>query len=222
MRMLIHVFSNVSKKAKMNFVKKNPIFFFLLLLLNIVVVFVLLNNKKGDEVLWIQQQHNPVLDFLFSTITKTVETIGIIIFFLFYLFINLKLFWYNGINMLLILIVVQSLKRLVFDTMLRPGAVLAELAATGNNELLSLYSFPSGHTAAAFSLMVMPLFFYPNKIWLQLSVFSLALSVGISRIYLGQHFLQDVIAGADIGVAVTVFSYFLLSKYNFLFPATAD
>lgn len=206
----------------MNFFKKNPIFFFLLLLFNIVAVVILLICKKGNEVLWMQQQHNQVLDFIFSTITKIVETNSMILFFIFYFFINRKLFWYNGINMLLILIVVQSLKRLVFDTMLRPGAVLAELVATGNNDLLSLYSFPSGHTAAAFSLMVMPLFFYPNKIWLQFSVFILALAVGISRIYLGQHFLQDVIAGADIGVAVTVFSYFLLSKYNFLSPATAD
>lgn len=206
----------------MNFFKKNPIFFFLLLLFNIVTVVILLICKKGNEVLWMQQQHNQVLDFIFSTITKIVETNSMILFFIFYFFINRKLFWYNGINMLLILIVVQSLKRLVFDTMLRPGAVLAELAATGNNDLLSLYSFPSGHTAAAFSLMVMPLFLYPNKIWLQFSVFILALAIGISRIYLGQHFLQDVIAGADIGVAVTVFSYFLLSKYNFLSPATAD
>lgn len=206
----------------MNFFKKNPIFFFLLLLFNIVAVVILLICKKGNEVLWMQQQHNQVLDFIFSTITKIVETNSMILFFIFYFFINRKLFWYNGINMLLILIVVQSLKRLVFDTMLRPGAVLAELAATGNNDLLSLYSFPSGHTAAAFSLMVMPLFLYPNKIWLQFSVFILALAIGISRIYLGQHFLQDVIAGADIGVAVTVFSYFLLSKNNFLSSATAD
>lgn len=206
----------------MNFIKKNPIFFFLLLLLNILAVVILLINKKGDEVMWMQQQHNAVFDFIFSTITKTVETYGMIIFFIFYFFLNRKLFWYNGINMLLILIVVQSLKRLVFDTMLRPGAVLAELAPTGNNELLSLYSFPSGHTAAAFSLMVMPIFFYPNKIWLQILVFILVFAVGISRIYLGQHFLQDVIAGADIGVAITVFSYLLLSKNNFLSTATAD
>lgn len=59
------------------------------------------------------------------------------------------------------------------------------------------YSFPSGHTAAAFSLAIamfgsMPLAAPPLLL--------LALCVGYGRMYLGVHYPLDVAAGAAIGL----------------------
>ena len=60
-------------------------------------------------------------------------------------------------------------------------------------------SFPSGHTATAFAVATILALYTSNK-WVSLLYLSLAIGVGYSRIYLGQHFLEDVLAGSIIGV----------------------
>ena len=58
------------------------------------------------------------------------------------------------------------------------------------------YSFPSGHTTAAFTIGVMLSLFCPPITFLLILLASL---VGISRIYLGVHYPSDVFAGAILG-----------------------
>ena len=59
-------------------------------------------------------------------------------------------------------------------------------------------SFPSGHTTAAFTMACVYGEQYPK---LRIPLYLLAVSVGISRIYLGEHYPTDVIAGALLGTA---------------------
>jgi len=61
------------------------------------------------------------------------------------------------------------------------------------------FSFPSGHTITAFSVAVSLSMFYPN---LAIGLLFCAVSVALSRILLGMHFLSDVLAGAVIGTAL--------------------
>ena len=58
------------------------------------------------------------------------------------------------------------------------------------------FSFPSGHTITAFAVTVALGTFYPAMLP---GLFFCAVSVALSRIMLGMHFLSDVIAGAAIG-----------------------
>ena len=60
-------------------------------------------------------------------------------------------------------------------------------------------SFPSGHSASAFSFATLLSAFYPALISISFTTASL---VAFSRIYLGEHFLSDALAGSLIGITV--------------------
>jgi undecaprenyl-diphosphatase len=77
----------------------------------------------------------------------------------------------------------------------RPFEVLANV----NRRIIPAdqFSFPSGHTAAAFAIatlvsMQFPALAMPVLIWASL--------VGLSRIYLGVHYPTDILAGIVIGL----------------------
>jgi len=61
------------------------------------------------------------------------------------------------------------------------------------------FSFPSGHTMTASSVALVLTYFYPS---LEIALVFLALSIALSRIVLGMHFLSDVLAGIVLGVAL--------------------
>lgn len=74
------------------------------------------------------------------------------------------------------------------------------------------FSFPSGHTNAAFAAMV-PLFLLGNKkkSWLAL-VFSVLM--GISRIYLVVHYPSDVIGGMITGALAGIFGTLIITPLS--------
>ena len=68
------------------------------------------------------------------------------------------------------------------------------------------FSFPSGHSMTAFSVIVPLSLFYPS---LEPGLLFCALSVATSRILLGMHFLSDVVAGSCLGAMIGYGVYFL-------------
>src|SRR5579863_8013328 len=58
------------------------------------------------------------------------------------------------------------------------------------------FSFPSGHTITAFAMTVSLGVYYPAMLP---GLFFCAVSIALSRILLGMHFLSDVVAGGAIG-----------------------
>jgi membrane-associated phospholipid phosphatase len=81
-----------------------------------------------------------------------------------------------------------------------------------------LNSFPSGHTMSAFALYTFMALVIPDKKAGGLLLFLAALLVGLSRIYLVQHFLKDVYLGAFIGVLIAVGLYFFETWFESRFP----
>lgn len=173
--------------------------------------------EKGDVVLFINSFHSPFLDTLFAYGTSLGHG-------LLYFFVALGLAWKNQRNGLIALIclavtglLVQLLKETVFDEVMRPSVVLAgePLHFVEGVKLLKRHSFPSGHTATAFSLFCLLSLIINQKKW-GLVFLCMAVIGGISRMYLVQHFFVDVYFGSMIGVTVTLLVWFWFDKKNVL------
>lgn len=61
------------------------------------------------------------------------------------------------------------------------------------------FSFPSGHTMTAFSIALVLSYFYRG---VEFPLYFMAISIAVSRVVLGMHFLSDVLAGAILGVGL--------------------
>lgn len=79
-------------------------------------------------------------------------------------------------------------------------------------------SFPSGHTASAFAMATVFTLFKREKRFAVLALL-LATMEGFSRVYLGQHFLEDVTAGAVIGILFGMISYYAVDQNKNFFSA---
>lgn len=63
-------------------------------------------------------------------------------------------------------------------------------------------AFPSGHTVQAFVVATVLATSYPEYPWVGIGAMSIASAVGFSRLYLHEHWLSDVMAGAVLAIAV--------------------
>ncbi len=66
------------------------------------------------------------------------------------------------------------------------------------------FSFPSGHSITAFAVATPLVLVYPS---LAVGLIFCALSIAVSRILLGMHFLSDVLAGCILGGALGYSAY---------------
>lgn len=108
---------------------------------------------------------------------------------------------YLGFEMLVAMIISQSivysLKAILSRE--RPYKILEHLNTFGIE--MKDYSFPSGHSASSFSIATTIALNNPK---LSIYVFTLAMIVGISRIYLGVHYPTDVAVGIFLGVGISL------------------
>jgi undecaprenyl-diphosphatase len=68
------------------------------------------------------------------------------------------------------------------------------------------FSFPSGHAMSAFAIAVPLCLFYPE---LQVALLALSVSIALSRVVLGMHFVSDVVVGSLLGTGLGYGSYLL-------------
>lgn len=106
----------------------------------------------------------------------------------------------------------QFLKEQVFGPVPRPAAFFGEptpLYLVPGVDMHSYYSFPSGHSAIAFALATSLMLLVPWKSG-RAALFFLALLAAYSRVYLSQHFFEDIYAGSFVGLIAALIAHRLV------------
>ena len=172
----------------------------------------LLLIQQGDLLLYFSEHRTPFWDFFFRYGTKLGEEwvyVGFLIYFLFIRFRYALLIPITG----LIVTIISFLSKNFF---LHPRP-LTYYKALGTFEEINLVegvhvvkglsSFPSGHTMSGFALFTLVALLFKKKKGMALLLINLALIVGLSRVYLVQHFLKDVYLGGIMGVFIALIIY---------------
>ncbi len=203
------------------FLKENKLLYFFLAFYFFVGGILLSQIDKGDIVLWFNKNHSPFLDFFFENLTyigeATVLVPVLIIFLIFNRYIALIYFVNYAING----IIIQILKKIVFEDMLRPylffkdqGHIMDFYHFVEGVTIRKHFTFPSGHTNSAFAFLILMAFLVKNDV-VKISLAILAIMVGFSRVYLFQHFFIDTFVGAILAIILsTLFYYFFENKTN--------
>ena len=170
--------------------------------------------RQGSETLFMDSHHTPWMDFLFVFFTQLAEAVALSVIFTVLIAARLRYFVMYTINILVVGGVVIWLKHDVFADHIRPALFFGSsqhLNFVAGRPILSKYSFPSGHTATAFATALM-LSIFIRSTWASIILLGLALLVGLSRIYLLEHFWVDVYFGSLVGVTVTLLVYIALQR----------
>jgi membrane-associated phospholipid phosphatase len=164
-----------------------------------------------------------VLDFIFKYATVLGEGSFYAVFVILLFVYRLGPAIHSLLTILISTVIVQTLKNTVFHQWPRPIKYLGENAGfhlVDGIDINFINTFPSGHTATGFCIsgviVVITLgFAKEGRNAIQVLAFLFALLVGLSRVYLMQHFFVDILFGAIVGSFSAFVSYFLLLKWSY-------
>jgi membrane-associated phospholipid phosphatase len=193
-------------------IKENKAFFFCMGLYVLTGLFILILVPKGNLERGVNTYNTPWLDNFFLIVTEfgNGAFLLLIVFLLF-----MKRMYYGILSLTCFLastLVVQSIKRFAFPEAPRPISFFEptiDLHYISSLEIHRHFSFPSGHTSGAFTIFCLLAIIFKNK-YLAVIFFLLAFMVGLSRIYLLQHFFADTYFGAVFGTAITMMCYYFI------------
>ncbi|AEB75480.1 phosphatase PAP2 family protein [Clostridium botulinum] len=165
---------------------------------------------------YVSSIRNHTLNKLVVIISKSGDTITaiiftILVFMFFYIIRRKKEAWFYSITVLTIAIISQVLKFIVK----RPRP-------TGN-WLVNIhgYSFPSGHSVLSMTAALLIIYFvltsFKNRgvsVILSILIYIYGSSVGLSRVYVGVHYISDVVGGWTLATICVFISLLIFNKIN--------
>lgn len=189
-----------------SFYKKiNPLLFLYLILLSVCILLMLIFTKE-DLYFAINHRHTVFTDVFFENLTLLGASTGCIVIVLITYIINYRTGFLLSSSYIITFIISQTIKHLVKAP--RPHLFFSkkihDIYLIKGVVMLDTNSFPSGHSVSAFTAAVVFTYVAKNKSWGYLWLL-LAVLIAYSRLYLSEHFLQDVTAGSALGVFITVF-----------------
>ena len=198
--------------------KKNRLFFLIFLVFFLVSVYMLLFISKAKGFYLLNTYHSNLLTTIFTWFTYLGDgffcvATGLLLFVFKKRFLSLMVLSSYAISG----IIAQVLKYFIIEA--RPAVYLKDSSYQYfiDVTLHNMHAFPSGHTASAFALAAVLSFAAKNKNY-SILFLAAAILVGYSRIYLAQHFMDDVLAGAVIGLLSAIICWIFFEKlFNHLF-----
>ncbi|HUZ60170.1 MAG TPA: phosphatase PAP2 family protein [Hanamia sp.] len=194
--------------------KQNRFFFYGYFLLALIAIYILIFYSKANGFYLMNPIHSRFLNEIFIPFTYLGHGLFLIplciILFLFKKkFLSLMIFSSYALSG----IIVQVLKYFILEA--RPAYFLEKTNYPyfiDHVTLHNFHSFPSGHATSAFALAAILSFSLRNKDY-SLFFLIMAALVGYSRLYLGQHFIDDVFVGSFIGMLSSIFCWIYLENY---------
>jgi membrane-associated phospholipid phosphatase len=170
--------------------------------------------EKGVPELWINKHHNVVFDQFFKYMTFFGDGWLYVILAVAFLFYRYSWFLFLALSIIIQTALVQIPKRVIWPELVRPSLYLegADIHFVEGVKINGYYSFPSGHTATAFTIATILIFIFYRVKWLHFPLALCAILAGFSRVYLMQHFFIDTAAGAFFGVLAVWISYYFLHE----------
>ena len=211
----------------MEIIKKHRAYFALYFPFLILIGYVVFVYSKASIHIYFNQFHTPFFDQFFKYLTYVGDGWAIAFIAVFYLlFVSIRQGFLIGFSTLFASAITQIFKHYIFEGTLRPGPYFRDvepyaLHLVEGVDLHIAYSLPSGHTTAAFALTISIAFIY-NTRRMDTAMFILGALIGWSRVYLSQHFLEDVFMGSIVGVLGTIVIYSLLYSPKMLTNSRLD
>jgi membrane-associated phospholipid phosphatase len=174
-----------------------PYIFFFLLGIPFIIAF-----TKGEIHLFLNSYHSEFADFFFKYLTYLGSGLSPFFVALLFLFLSIRNSILVAAAPSLAGLLVQLLKLFIFPDVSRPLGYfkgLAQLHLVEGVDMYHSFSFPSGHSATIFALCLSISLLTKNNLY-KFILFILAFLVGYSRVYLSQHFLNDIYAGSVVGI----------------------
>ncbi len=196
--------------------RNNSIFLIPYLIFIILGMGLLLANSKADTHLEFNTFHTAFFDVFFYYITFLGDGFMPLLVVIILLAVKYRYAFIVAVSNIIASSITQLLKHTLFADVVRPkkffeGIHDLYLVPGVDNYLYN--SFPSGHSTCAFALYFALSIIVEKKIF-KFLFFITALLVGVSRVYLSQHFFEDIYAGSIIGVLTTFIIYFFSQKIN--------
>lgn len=184
------------------------------LLFLVAFVFVFFETKTGLH-LEINSYHSGFFDLFFKYLTHLGDGIMFGVLVVIFFFINKKASLVFAITGITTLLVTHFFKRIVFKGVPRPVELIGKdnLHLVEGVKMAHWHSFPSGHTIAAFAIATI-LIYRTRNFYLQFLYFGLAVLAGFSRVYLSQHFVEDILAGSALGIFTALVSMKIIELFN--------
>ncbi len=178
-----------------------------------ILLCITLNTQKIDLHLKINQWHSHITDLFFQYYTHVGGVAFVALVIIILLFYNYADALFVLISQIITILIIYPLKH--FFAVNRPLLVFEQqnifIHQFENFLLKDSLSFPSGHSGAAFALFLSITVLVKSST-LKFIFFILAVLVAYSRVYLSQHFTQDILAGAFIGVLAVLISYLVFYR----------
>lgn len=175
-------------------------------------VLIIINSKSVTH-LEFNALHHSFFDAFFYYITHLGDGLMALLVVIILIVVKYRYALIVALSTIIASLITQLLKHTFFSSMVRPkkffeGVHELYLIPGINNHLYN--SFPSGHSTCAFSLYFSLALLVKNKS-LKFIFFFIALLSAYSRIYLSQHFFEDVYVGSLIGTIIALLVFYVIS-----------